>query len=168
MQTYTDFFSSMPQNARVWVYQCNRDFTNDEVSILNDKVKIFCANWKAHGHPLETSFNIIFNRFIVLAVNENIEAASGCSIDSSVRFIKDLEKEFKIDFFDRMNVCFFNKENQLKSFNFHQLFTLLNSEEINLNTPVFNNMVSTKGEFISNWLTPLKESWIAPFIKAGV
>lgn len=168
MQTYTDFIAKMPETARVWVYQSNRDFTNEELVKLNERIKHFCENWNTHGHPLESSYNIIFNRFIVLAVNEDFETASGCSVDSSVRFIKELEKEFNVDFFDRMKVCYINKQNQLQSFNFHQLFPLLNSGELDLETSVFNNMVTTKAEFVSNWLSPLKESWMAPFIKAGV
>jgi|NOAtaT_6_FD_contig_51_1356850_length_1185_multi_2_in_0_out_0_2 hypothetical protein len=168
MQSYSSFISAMPESTRVWVYQCNRDFSNDELEQLNSKIKSFCLNWKAHGNSLDATYNVIFNRFIVLAVNEQNETASGCSIDSSVRFIKELEKEFNVDFFDRLKVCYIDKNNQLKSFNFHHLFPLLNANEINLETPVFNNMVTTKSEFVGNWLTPLRESWIAPFIKAGV
>ncbi len=91
-------FEKLPGHSRLWIYQANRPLTADEKEYLTQGLKDLCDQWSAHGVPLRTSFALPFDRFVVLAVDEG---ASGCSIDSSVRFLKGLQEKLGIDFFDR-------------------------------------------------------------------
>ena len=84
-------------DSRVWVYQSDRCFDDSEIETINLLCFDFIKGWAAHGAPLKASFEVIDKYFLVLAVDQNIASASGCSIDSSVKFIKDLELKFKIN-----------------------------------------------------------------------
>ena len=78
-------FKNMPDNSRIWIYQSDRDLNESEISIINDKTTTFLDSWQAHGKDLECSYSIISRRFIVIAVNENINPIGGCSIDYSLQ-----------------------------------------------------------------------------------
>src|SRR3954471_24158585 len=94
-------FDSMPADSRLWVYQANRKFTSGEKEILEKGLTELCTQWKAHGAPLRTSFTIVYNLFVVIAVDEQVHGASGCSIDGSVRYLHGLQHDLNLDFFDR-------------------------------------------------------------------
>jgi hypothetical protein len=52
------------------------------------------------------SYQLKYNRFIILAVDQDVQSATGCSIDASVEFIQSLEQKYKVDLLDKMNVTF--------------------------------------------------------------
>lgn len=152
----------MPDNAKVWVYQSNKALSDTEVKAIEIAGAQFIDSWAAHGASLKASFNVLYNRFIVLSVDEAQAQASGCSIDSSVRFIKQLEQQFNLNLFDRMQVAYRNGS-AIDTCHFNDLKTHL-SQHANdttqiANTIVFNNMVTTKHEFDSQWEVAIKDSW---------
>src|SRR5690606_25540491 len=91
---------------RIWIYQSTRELSSEENEQLTAKLGAFTKQWAAHGKQLAARAEVRFNRFIILFLNEEMEAVSGCSIDSSVRFLKELEKEFRLELFDRMQIAF--------------------------------------------------------------
>ena len=88
-------FETLPENSRIWIYQSDRKFSDDEINEIEAALKTFTENWAAHGTGLEASFITKYNRFIILAVNQEAQASTGCSIDASVHFIQELEKNMK-------------------------------------------------------------------------
>src|SRR5690606_34245358 len=92
--------------ARIWIYQANRTFSEDETKEITNKLDNFLTEWTAHGANLKAGYEMPYRRFIVIGLDQEINAASGCSIDTSVRFIQDLEKEYQVDLLDKMNVSF--------------------------------------------------------------
>ena len=102
-------FDQLPDNARVWIYPSSRKFSPDELLVIRQKTKAFLEQWTAHGTQLQAGLDLPYDRFIVLGLNESIQSASGCSIDTSVHFIQSLEETFKITLLDKMNVTFRNK-----------------------------------------------------------
>ena len=157
-------FNSLPDDSRVWIYQCNRSFNSIESELITSKVIDFISNWEAHGKPLSAGYDFPYNRFIILAVDQSINEASGCSIDSSVRFIQSLEKEFDVDLMDKMNVSFKQGE-----FVAHKSLTefrkMVKQKAVSKNTIVFNNLVTNIHEYKTNWEVPAKDSWHNRFIK---
>lgn len=99
-------FESLPETARVWIYQSNRSFSAEELLEIETKLRAFVEEWTAHGIGLEASYQIRYNRFIVLALNQEVQAATGCSIDASVHFIQSLEQHYGVDLLDKMNVSY--------------------------------------------------------------
>lgn len=156
-------FKNLPDESRIWIYQSNRKLTDEEVAIASLKTQAFLEQWTAHGSNLEAGFEVRYNRFIVLGLNQTSASASGCSIDASVRFIQSLEKEFSVDLLDKMNVTFYNGE-----FIAHKSLTdfrkMAKARSVSPNTVVFNNLVNTKSEYLENWEVPAKESWHSRFL----
>lgn len=156
-------FEQLPQESRVWIYQADKSFSVEEEKIISDSLKNFCAQWKVHGNPLNTSFKIEYNQFIVLAVDESTEGASGCSIDSSVRALKELSQQLHIHFFDRTKVAFLIND-EIKLFPLQKLTALFQSGELSASTITFNNLVPDKIGFEKNWKVPAEKSWLAKFL----
>lgn len=155
-------FEEMPKSARIWIYQANRKMTDEEVVTANELLTDFVENWAAHSTPLRASYQIKYNRFIILAVDQEYHAASGCSIDASVKIIQDLEQKFGIDLLDKMNVTYktgeFIAHKSLIDFK-----KMAKEKAVNTNTIVFNNLVNTIEEFEEFWEVPAGESWHSRF-----
>ncbi|MCG1035584.1 ABC transporter ATPase [Polaribacter sargassicola] len=151
-------YKNLPNNSRVWIYQSDREFTEKEVEFITEKSVEFINQWTRHGDDLKGSFTIKYNQFLILAVDESFNNVSGCSIDSSVRFIKALENELKLDLMDKMNVTFKDNDNinLVKLADFQKY---AKAEKITSETIVFNNMVNTKSDFETKWEVPAKDSW---------
>ncbi len=152
------YFDALPQDARIWIYQSNREFSDREVVQISERIETFMATWKRHGDDLKTSYVIKYNQFIILGVDENFNDVSGCSIDSSVHFIQETEKEFGVDLMNKMNTAFRIGENiNIVSLADFQKFVKEN--KITPETIVFNNMVQSKVEFDTNWEVSANKSW---------
>lgn len=99
-------FENLPEESKIWIYQSNRKFSDAEFTAIETEVREFIENWSAHSVGLEASFLLKYNRFIIIAVNQEVQQATGCSIDASVQFIQNLEKKYEVDLLDKMNVTF--------------------------------------------------------------
>jgi hypothetical protein len=156
-------YKNLPNNSRVWIYQSEREFNQKEIEIISAKAEEFINSWTRHGDNLKGSFTIKYNQFLVLAVDENFNTVSGCSIDSSVRFVQQLEKELQLDLMNKMNITFKDNEtiNLVKLSDFQQF---AKDKKISLETIVFNNMVNTKEDFENKWEIPAKQSWHKRFL----
>ena len=95
-------FNGLDPQSRVWIYQANRNLTDEEVRSVQQAVNQFTGRWVSHNRQLKAAGKILHQRFLVLVADETHAGASGCSIDSSVHFINDLGGEFGISFFDRL------------------------------------------------------------------
>ena len=155
-------FSSLPQTARIWIYQCNRSFTLDEIQEISNLLQTFLEGWTAHGADLKAAFEIRYKRFIVIGLDQNQQLASGCSIDASVHFIQQLETAFKVDLLDKLNVSYKQGDyiayKPLKEFK-----KMVKDKAVSKNTIVFNHLVQTKAEYLDFWEVPAAESWHARF-----
>ena len=148
----------LPGSARVWVYQANRFLREDELKVIEKDLQAFLADWNAHGARLSADGLLVYNRFVVLMVDESKAMASGCSIDKSVALIKSWEERFGLDFFDRMQILYKEGE-EIKEQRMHEFWAMRKALLINDETIVFNNLVSNKAEFESSWEVPFKDSW---------
>lgn len=153
----TDF----ADNARVWVYQSTRPFTAAQEGEIEEQLSQFAVQWQAHGRPVKGWGKLLFNRFVVMMADESQAAVSGCSTDGMVRVVKSLEKQYDCNFFDRLSITFLVKE-KAEVLPMNQVQYALDKGYIDGSTLMFNNLVSTKEEFLSQWLLPLSESWLAP------
>ena len=155
-------FDTLPLESRIWIYQSNRKFSDDEIAEIEAAVQDFITNWSAHGTSLEASYLIKYNRFIIFAVNQEIQAPTGCSIDSSVQFIQNLEAKYGVDLLDKMNVTFKNGE-----FIAHKTLLefkkMAKDKAVTGSTIVFNNLVNTIQEFNEAWEIAAEESWHSRF-----
>lgn len=147
-------------DSRVWIYQSSRLFTMGEALQLEDLLNHFAANWKSHGTPVKGFGSLFFGQFIVLMADESAAGVSGCSTDSSVRLIKDIEALYKVNMFDRQSLAFVVKD-KVQVLPMPQVKYALENKFIDADTIYFNNLVQTKEELENNWMVPLKDSWLA-------
>ena len=147
-------------NSRVWIYQCSRAFIDKEAREVDEQLYQFYSQWQAHGAPVKGWAKLLFRQFVVVMADETDVAVSGCSTDSSVRVIKSLERQYDVNFFDRMMITFLIK-NKAEMLPFNQVQYAIDKGFINKDTLVFNNIATTKKELLDSWLVPLTDSWLA-------
>jgi hypothetical protein len=155
-------FENLPLESRIWIYQSSRKFSDEEIIDIEKQLVDFTNNWSAHGSELQASYQIKYNRFIILAIDQETQQATGCSIDKSVEFIQSLEQTYQVDLLDKMNVSF--KQGEFITYKTLLDFKKLAKEKsVSGNTIVFNNLVNTIEEFNENWETPAIDSWHSRF-----
>ena len=147
-------------DSRVWVYQSSRLFSFSEALHIEDLLKNFVENWQSHGSPVKGYGNLFFGQFIVLMADERATGVSGCSTDSSVRLIKQIEQLFNVNMFDRQSLAFIVKE-KIQLLPLPQLKYAIENNFITPDTLYFNNLVQNKEELENKWLTPVRDSWLA-------
>lgn len=155
-------FENLPAESKIWIYQSNRKFTDAEFATIETDLKTFIESWAAHGKSLEASYQLKYNRFIILAVNQEVQSATGCSIDASVQFIQDLEKKYNVDLLDKMNVTF-KLGDHIAHKPLIEFKKMAKEKAVSENTIVFNNLVNTIEEWNENWEVPAGESWHSRF-----
>ena len=155
-------FDQLPDHSRVWIYPSNRMFTPDELVSIQEKAQAFLEQWTAHGADLQAGIDLPYDRFIVMGLNESVQSASGCSIDSSVHFIKVLEQTFDITLLDKMNVTYRIK-NTFDHIPLKEFRKKAKKKQFNSDVIVFNNLVLDKMEYDSLWEIPASSSWHARY-----
>jgi hypothetical protein len=147
-------------NSRVWIYQSSKIFTLQEAFAIEDMLTQFITNWKSHGTPVKGYANLLFGQFIILLADETATGISGCSTDSSVHLMKEIEQRFKVDLFNRQHLAFYIKE-KVQIIPMAQLSYAMENGFINADTLYFNNLVADKKSLLNNWITPVKNTWLA-------
>ncbi len=146
--------------ARVWIYQSSRLFFISEALQIEELLENFIAGWNSHGTPVKGYGNLLFGQFLVLMADETATGVSGCSTDSSVRLMKQIEETFKVSLFDRQNLAFVVKD-KVQTIPMAQLKYAFENGFISADTLYFNNLVASKDAMLTQWLQPVKESWLA-------
>jgi hypothetical protein len=147
-------------NSHVWIYQSNRGFTIREALQIEELLQNFTKNWKSHGTPVKGYANLFFGQFIILMADETAMGVSGCSTDSSVRLIKNIEQDFHVELFDRLMLAFIIQE-RIQLLPLSQITGYLENGLITTDTLYFNNTILTKKELLNKWIIPVKESWLS-------
>jgi hypothetical protein len=158
-------FDQMPSNARIRTYTSNRRLNKSELEILSSRLSAFCEQWNTHGALMPTSFEIRFDQVIILAVDESQLGASGCSIDSSVRVLRDIENELDIDLLNQGKVSFIKSEGDLEVNPILGIKSKVTEGILQAETIVLNPVVKNKADLENNWKIKAKESWLNKFFE---
>ncbi len=156
-------FDILPDTARIWIYQSGRKFTDNELDHIQEQVENFCQHWEAHGAPIRSSVKIFHHQFIVLAADESFNAASGCSIDTTLRLFQQMEAALGCTLLERTQIAFMDKE-EVILYPQKGLKELFASGILNKSSLAFNNSIATKGDLASQWVVPVEKSWIRRFL----
>ena len=149
---------SYPDNARVWIYAADLKIPEDRVEAIYKRITDFAKEWSSHQQALKATGGLLHNYFIVFVVDDGYNKPGGCSIDSSVRFVKSLGEELELDFFNR-NVFYYLDNDTVKSISRNDLQGAMEEGRLNENTLFFDTLVQTKSDFQKHWLKKLGESW---------
>lgn len=156
-------FEKLPDYARVWVYQADKALNNAEQNHIQQVLEEQVNQWAAHGVPLVGSVQVLLNRFIVVAVDEVQNQASGCSIDASTRWLKELGTAMNLNFFDR-SVAYVDGD-EIKTVEMLKIKSLVAEGIIQADTIIFNNLVPNIGEFKTNWQVIASASWMKRYFQ---
>jgi hypothetical protein len=157
-------FDEISFDARIWVYQSNRELTDSESKTVTETLKAVLDGWEAHGKPLMASGKLFFHRFIVLAVDEKYEQPSGCSIDKSVHWLQEIGHQIGADFFDR-SVAYLDDSGKVQTLPIGQVKQAIADEQIQPYTTVFNHLVATKAQWMNQWKIPADNSWLSRYFR---
>ena len=151
-------FQNLKGNGRIWIHAANRVLSPEEASRIKEKFTQFCANWDAHGNALSAEFEIVYDQILVLAVDEEHESASGCSIDKATAVFREIDSIYNLDLFNRMNLTFLKNENiyivQMSDIN-----QAYQAKIIQDNSIFLDNTVSSIQDFKTRWEVPFFKSW---------
>jgi len=152
-------FDSLPDTSKVWIYQASQFMDDSMTENIFAEARNFIESWTAHQADLKASVKIFDNLFVVFAVDESYNDASGCSIDKKVHFVKSMERQTGLNFFDRMKIAYLDN-GSISLENMNKFSALVDSGKVSDATIIFNNLVTTKREFNTSWKTPFGKSWL--------
>jgi hypothetical protein len=148
---------------RVIIYPASRTFTSKESKVITEKLYDFLSTWAVHGKPLSSSFKIEKNQFIVVCVDEEKEAASGCSIDALGTVMREIDQEFQLGLFERMKATFM-QDGETQTLKLQDFRNGLKNGTISQDIEVFDFSKNSYMAFLSDFLLPLKRSWAAIYV----
>jgi hypothetical protein len=149
----------MPPHSRVWIYTSDRELTTEEQSVLHLKMQDFTDRWTAHGSRLEATYTFLYNSVLILIANEQKAMASGCSIDDSVKEIKQLGSQLGVDFFNRHRVVFQESGGNWTNKGIAEFWALRKAGVVTAETLVVNSLCTTWGEFVNSGEVQFAYSW---------
>lgn len=159
--------TTLPLHSRIWIYQSNRFFTDAEANALQKAAKEFAAQWTSHKVGVAGDAAVLHRLFLILAADENVTGVSGCSIDSSVHFVRSIEKQYHISFFDRKKVAYM-QDGQVFLTDVGELQKAMQQDLMPKDITVFNNLVNTLGRLKTDWLQPYQQSWVKNYQPAEI
>ncbi len=159
-------FEQLPDDSRIWIFQSDKELTEKNIESITPLLMYFINDWTAHQQTLKASFTFLHNYFIVIAVDENMTAASGCSIDKVYHVIRACGQLTGCDFFNRLRIAAM-ENNSITTYSVNQILEKEESNPNNMTTLVFNNIIETKAAMEKDWLVPIKKSWLASKLKSG-
>jgi hypothetical protein len=158
-------FNEISEKARIWIYQSDQEISPSQKEVIGNFLIEYCDTWQAHGQPLRASFDVRLDRFVIIAADESFNATSGCSVDDSVRAIKQVETLAGLNFFDRNQIGFKNDKGvflvSLSALKQKFAERIWNGE-----TLAFNNLVSTKNQLDREWVVPAGKTWLKRYLPA--
>ena len=156
-------FTKLPNESKIWVYQSSRKFYPEEIKEITPKIEGFLTSWNDNGAEIIASYQLKYDRFIIIAVDQTLESLSVPAIDTAVLFILGLQATYEVALLDKLNVSFKQGEyvqyKDLKEFQ-----KLVKKKAVSAKTIVFNNLINTKEELENNWEIPITESWHNRFL----
>ncbi|MBC3539587.1 hypothetical protein ACFSC6_18855 [Rufibacter sediminis] len=157
-------FEQLPPYSRVWVYQMSRPLTEEEEGRMNQLLQDFVTEWSSHGRDLQASFSIKEHHFLFLATNEEVASASGCSIDKSVAFLRQLEQEFNVQLFDRTQLAF-KTQAGVQTVPMTEMKAQVAAGALSPDSLYFDTLIPTVGALQEQWPKPAKDTWLARYFQ---
>lgn len=157
MNTTINIFNRFPSTSKVWVYQCDRELTEQETEFIENLGGAFTKQWVSHGADVDGEVKVLYNRFVVIVADDSADIG-GCSIDSSVGLIRKLEADLGTGFLNRMDLAY-QVGDKIESVSAVKLEEAIEQGLLTATSTVFNNMVTSLGELRTNWMVPFNKSW---------
>ncbi len=159
-------FESLSEESKIWVFQSSKAIDESTAHNILTETDTFLHQWAAHGADLLASATIEFNRFLIIGIDQEFNMASGCSIDSMVRFVQGIEQKYNLGLFDRTKLVF-KKQNQLEICEMNEMKNLVAENFFDSETLYFNNNIDKKGQLKTDWLVNPEETWLKKYFQTA-
>jgi hypothetical protein len=131
-------FENLPGHSRIWIYGFEQQLNVEQHDLVKARLERFKDEWMYHGSAVTGDYDIIENRFVIIATDETI---SGCSIDSSVAVFKELKQNYGLDALNQ-NLIFYRDRENIVATDRTEFQKLVNNGKVDENTHVFNLMIN--------------------------
>lgn len=156
-------WNQLADNARIWLYGANRSLTESEESQILLILDRFCDEWAAHGAKLNCGFQILHHQIIVLGVDEASAAASGCSIDSSVKVFRDIDAQFQLDLFNRLR-SYHIADNTINALDSSSIKSKVEAVELQADSRFIDMLITSKGDVRNALVKPMSQTWLSKYL----
>ncbi len=160
-------FDQLPESSRIWIYQSARPLTSVETQAISSRLHSFIEGWAAHSTPLRASFTILYQQFIVLAADEDVSVASGCSIDESTQAMKEISEQYGLSLFNREAVTFMKNET-LVIIPRVELRSAGKAGTWGANSLVFDMTINRVGDLKSRWIVEAGNTWLKRYLDVAI
>lgn len=149
----------LPDAARVWVFTTAAPLAADQSAAAQGVLDAFVTDWRSHGHPVTGGFDLVENRFVVIAADETANDVSGCSIDGMFRTVADALARAGVTLADTADIAF-RDETGVRVIDRPAFAKLVRTDLIGDDTPVFDQTVKTLGDIrAGKWERPFCAAW---------
>lgn len=152
-------FDTLPDSARLWVFGAASPVTGDAASRVLRTVDAHLAVWRAHGVPLVCARDWRDDRFLAIAVDEQASHASGCSIDALFRQLQTVEAELSVSLVPSGLVYWREPNGAVVAADRAVFRAAIAAGEAGPDTPVFDTLITTVGEWRYQFERPARDSW---------
>lgn len=157
-------FSSLPANARVWVFACDRSVASHEARALLEQVDAYLAQWKAHGAPLRCSREWLHDRFLAIGIDPTVEQASGCSIDDLFRHLRVAGDSIGVQLLSGGQVFYRDVNGEVRSASRAKFSAMAAGGEVSGDTPIFDTSVIAAIDWRERFERPAGDAWTAELL----
>jgi hypothetical protein len=155
-------FNTLPDQAKVWLYQCSRPLQKAEITAIRNVAEEFLSDWESHGIPVEGAIDVVKDHFIRIAAFTDEPSMCGRAQDAQVNFVKEIELKLSLVLTDRLELAF-DIGNVINIIQMNAIETNISEGTITAETVFFDNLVSSKAEFLNSWSVPASASWLDRF-----
>lgn len=155
-------FDQLPPEARIWIYQASQPLSASAIVAAMPALAQFAEEWTSHGRSLLASAEFLHQHFLVIGLDEGVAGASGCSIDSSVRFVAQLEQALGVTLLEKSRLAFL-QAGTVQTVKHTELKAAIAAGTVLPDTFYFDNTVATKAELDTHWPRPAAETWLARY-----
>lgn len=152
-------FEELPDHGRLWVFPASRELTEAEAAACLRSVDDFLATWAAHGAPLRSARELREDRFLLVGVDVDAEAPSGCSIDALVNRLRAFGADAGLSLIDHSRV-WFRDGKDVRSLPRTDFKKLVEEGSVDPDVVVFDTTLTQVGQVREGALErPASETW---------
>lgn len=152
-------FSGFTDGAQIWIHGFARTLTAENVEFVQEKLNAFLPAWNSHGAPVQASYKIIEDRFLI-TVAECRGGISGCSVDSFFRVLKEIHDTSELKPLESDLVYFRDSEGQIQAQHHLDFYKTVQAGAITAETPVFDTLLQHLRDWNAGLFErPFSRSW---------
>jgi hypothetical protein len=155
-------------DARCWIFGSTLPL-NAQDARLKHRLDGFFAQWNSHGEAVAGRWRVLEDRFLVVLRDPEGAEVSGCSIDSMVGQVKELERELGTRLLDSSRIFYRGGDGSVRSATRPEFKALIAEGAIGPGTEVFDTTVTRLADLVPGAFSkPLRESWHARLYEQAV